>query len=118
MVDATKIAELWRRSGTGGVIFQEWARTPTFVNYALPGDTTLEGARCLAKKLGNLSFGPVITNRGFALRVKPEQYAQVKEAANPELAAAIGEAVMALPREMGYFTGYLGYLKNLQTRKL
>ena len=98
MVDAMKINELWCKSGTGGVIFQEWARTAIFVNYTLPGETAIEAARGLAKKLGNLSFGVMVTNRSFAIRVKPEQYAQAKQAADPELAAVIGEAVMALPR--------------------
>ena len=70
----------------------------TYSNLSPNGGADLEHVIATAKNIGNLAYGVTGTLKGFAVRIRTECKAAAIQAINPELAEAVGESFMALPK--------------------
>ena len=95
---ADKEIEIRRKSGYNGILFNSMSYDATYSNLSPKGGADLEHALATAKSIGNLAYGVQGTPKGFAVRVRTDAKAAAIQAINPELADAVGDSFMALPR--------------------
>ena len=90
----------------------------TYSNLSPKGGADLEHAIATAKSIGNLAFGVTGTPKGFAVRVRTENKAAAIQAINPELADAVGDSLMAMPRGDGIVVKLCGIPSNMTYEEL
>lgn len=118
LVRRDKIDEVWPRSGIGGFIFKSWTRDDTFDVIFLPNDTTFDKARAVAQRLGPLAYGLVLGPRGIAVRVMPGEKNQARQAIDPELTSAIGDAALTLPTGDGCLLEVIGIPMQMSDKEV
>ena len=117
-IQADKEIEIRRKSGQNGIIFNAMSYDATYSNLSPSGGADLEHALATAKRIGNLAFGVTGTPKGFAVRVRTDSKAAAIQAINPELAEAVGDSLMALPRGDGVIVKLSGIPNNMTYEEL
>ena len=92
-----------RRSGHNGICIQESYRSDIFTILRLKEEPTLENARSVAKHLAEHAFGVVLTENGFAVRVKTADKSLAYCLYNEALTLVCGAAIIGTAKSDAFF---------------
>ena len=110
---ADKEIEIRRKSGHNGILFNSMSYDATYTMLSPKGGGSIEHALATAKNIGNLAYGVQGMPKGFAVRVRTDAKAAAVQAINPELADAVGDSLMALPKGDGVIVKLSGVPSNM-----
>jgi hypothetical protein len=92
-----------RKSGGNDYIVQEWYKNDAYSIIRLKEEPTLDNAKAAAKNLAEHAFGPVLTEGGFAVRVKAEDRNLAYCLYNEQLTSICGVAIIGTPKADAQF---------------
>ena len=101
-VQSEAVLNIVRKSGNGGFFFRPVGRDDDIEGVPLRSCPTLEEAKALAKKLGNINLGISYTKASFVARVKASDKPEAFAMLYPEFAELIGKELLDLPRGEGF----------------
>ena len=116
-VQASKIDEVWKKSGQAGVEIKAMGREK-FYHLPLYGTSTWAEARAKAAPLGGLAYGVVTTKGGFAVRVYPEKQVEAEKLLDPAYAELLGDDLMTLSKFDGVQLRITGVPRNMNDTTL
>ena len=111
LVKRTCLQQLRKRSGLGKYYFNLWPGTGNPKDFAILRpcpQSTVAQARTASAKLGSRSQGLTLTKTGVAVKVLAEDALAAKKVLDPEYAAAVGDQLLGLAPEDGYFLQAMG----------